>query len=376
MTCPPSLSHPYSRYGFVLLCLVIAGALFVVFFEHLPIEGTSLAIDWQGLWGAIAGGEIRYESSRGFRIPPWDALLILPLGFLSMRASWGLIAFITLLVLVVSVPRSRPRWLYWLAILLLVTSFPALRHSADGNFEALVIGGILLIVHGYTRQQPYLLAGGILLAVAKPQEVVLLVVVLAIYVLQTFPRQKLFRVAGALAVIVIPLMIWRGGEWLTAMLTIAQRGSIMDVSLAASLSRTEMFSPIVVNGLWLLFLGATLVISWKSDRTFSRDKAAMLVAASLLISPYAAGNSVLTVLAVGIIPLFLQRPLLAGLLILLFDNLYFWNADMLYHGSYYWTAILLLCWGLFAWRCLKSGSSSQVDAIQTGATEDAKVAFE
>ena len=69
-------------------------------------------------------------------------------------------AFITLLVLVVSVPRAEPRWMYWLGILLLATSFPALRHSADGSFEALVIGGILLSVAGYERRRPYLLAGG------------------------------------------------------------------------------------------------------------------------------------------------------------------------------------------------------------------------
>jgi hypothetical protein len=71
------------------------------------------------------------------------------------------------------------------------------------------------------------------------------------------------------------------------------------------------------------------------------------------------------VLAVGIIPLFLQRPLFGGMLIVLFDSLYFWNTDMLYHGSYYWTAILLLCWGIFGWRVLNNVSSFEVESKMT-----------
>jgi hypothetical protein len=341
-------------------CFVIAALLFIAFFEQIPVEGTMLAVDWNGLWGAIAGGEIRYENHRGFRLPPWDALLVLPLGLLPLRASWGLITFITMTVLVVSVPRTERRRLYWLSILLLVTSFPSLRHAADGNFEALVIGGVLLAVYGYQKQQPFILTAGVLLAVAKPQETVLLVAVIGIYVLQTFPRPVLLKTAGLLAVVVVPLMLWRGGDWITTMLEITQRGSIMDVSLMAALNRTTLLSSIGVGGVWLGFLVATLAIAWKSDRTFSREKAAMLVAASLLIAPYSAGNSVLTVLAVGVIPLFHKRRWLGLLLIALYDFPFVWNANLLYNWqSYYWTAVLLLCWGVLAWQVFAESRAAQ-----------------
>ncbi len=45
--------HPYAKYIFVTVCLVSAGALFVIFFEQIPVEGTSLALDWKGIWTAI-----------------------------------------------------------------------------------------------------------------------------------------------------------------------------------------------------------------------------------------------------------------------------------------------------------------------------------
>jgi DNA-binding transcriptional LysR family regulator len=76
----------------------------------------------------------------------------------------------------------------------------------------------------------------------------------------------------------------------------------------------------------------------------------MLIAASLLISPYAAGNSVLAVLAVGIIPLFQSRPRLEGLLIALIDLAFLPPRDW---QAYYATAILLLAWAVLAWRVVK-----------------------
>src|SRR5689334_16027220 len=126
--------------------IVLACALVISFFERWPIENTSLALDWHNLYGGLQGGVVRYDT--GMFIAPWSVPALLPLGFLSFRASWGMITFFTLAVLVVSVPRSRVGWIRIVSVLFLLTSFPTLRQIADGNFEGVIIAGALLIVYG------------------------------------------------------------------------------------------------------------------------------------------------------------------------------------------------------------------------------------
>ncbi len=154
-----------SKFSFPLtiLLLAIAITLFVFAFDQFPLEHTSLAIDWYAIYPAIKGGTLHYGGS-GLRNPPWAVLPILPLGLLSFRASWGLLNLLTFAVLVISVPRypSRKRWIA--GILLLISSFPALRHAADANFEGLVIGGILLLLYGYRQKNIWSTTAGYLLA--------------------------------------------------------------------------------------------------------------------------------------------------------------------------------------------------------------------
>ncbi len=335
-------------WAVLLVGLGAAALLFVAFFQQIPIEGTTLAMDWGGIWHAIQGGQPNYLAGEtGVRIPPWNLLLILPLGLLPMRAGWGALVFLTYVVLVLSVPRTPRRVLFFLSVFLLATSFLALRHAADGNFEAMVIAGALLCVHGYGRRNVYTLAAGILLVCAKPQESALLLLVLVFSVLRTWPHQEWLRLGGLLALVVVPGLLWKGGDWLTAVFGIYQRGSVMDISLWATLERVGIASVVVRAGIGMAFLVATLYLAWKSGPTFSRAKAAMLISASLLLAPYSAGNSILTVLAVGIIPLFQERPWVGGLLILLIDLPFLATREMLYWGQgYYWPAFLLLVWAL------------------------------
>ncbi len=77
----------------------------------------------------------------------------------------------------------------------------------------------------------------------------------------------------------------------------------------------------------------------------------MLIAASLLLAPYAAGDSVLTVLAIGIIPLFQARPRTGLILIAFVDLQYVLPRDFLFqYSAFYWTAMLITCLGIWAWR--------------------------
>src|SRR5258708_22894509 len=109
----------------------------------------------------------------------WSVTVVVPLGFLSLHAGWGMLALMTATVLVLSVPRRRSFGLYLLSIIALITSWPAIRQIVDGNFEVLVIAGALLVVYGYRRQRLVILAAGLLLATAKPQETWLMMLVLA-----------------------------------------------------------------------------------------------------------------------------------------------------------------------------------------------------
>src|SRR4030067_266764 len=84
----------------------------VWFFARIPIEATSLGWDWRGLWQGISGGRIVYGNATGLRIAPWSLVLILPLGWLSFRASWGMITLISIAPLGLSIPPTRNRWAF------------------------------------------------------------------------------------------------------------------------------------------------------------------------------------------------------------------------------------------------------------------------
>ncbi len=79
------------------------------------------------------------------------------------------------------------------------------------------MAGLLLILYAYQKQQPYVLAAGALLATAKPQGVYLLLIVLAVYMLQTFQLRVTLTAGAATLAIVIPSIVWGGAGWLAAL---------------------------------------------------------------------------------------------------------------------------------------------------------------
>lgn len=342
-------------YVLTTLVLLIGTALVASAFERLPIEGTSLAIDWGGLYQGLQGGHVIYGNATGLRIAPWAIPLVLPLGFLSFRSSWGVLTLFTIGVLVVSVPRPKGKTALWLvSLLLLVTSFSVLRHTADGNFEGLIIAGALLIVSGYRTQKPLVLALGLLMATAKVQESWAMVLATGFYVLMTWPLQLKIRLGIILAAVVIPCLVLFGPTWFGAMGEILERGSLVDISLGAALSRmgAPFWFTLIGDAILLIVTGLVVLVS---KRRMGRDKAAMLICVSMLLSPYAAGNSFLTVLAIGIIPLFQSRPLLGGLFIALVDLQYVIPRDILFWwGSYFWTAMLLAVWAVCAYSIYRA----------------------
>lgn len=344
-------SNKYVQVAIFVLAVLLSAFMLVRFFEQIPTEGTEtrLAIDLNHF--SIKDGHIIYHMDRGLRIAPWSVIPLLPLGFLSERAAWGMLVYINMIALILSVPHAEKKWHYWLAILLLVTSFPALRTSIDGNYEILITIGALLIVWGYNRHNPFILAFGILLITAKPQSAFLILLILTGYMLQAWPWDKIAISTGLVLLVVIPMFIYRGMDWLEAIRTNIGTGDIIDISLNAALVRTG----VVPEGIrWLIRISvgiAALYIVVVGNRNLNREKAGFLIATALLVGPYAAGNSTLSVFTVGVIPLFLTSPKIGGFLILMMNGMYLFRGDFRYNNeSYFLTTWLLLTWGILAWR--------------------------
>jgi hypothetical protein len=346
------------QWGIIGLALVISALIFVSFFERVPIEGTTFLIDFRAFWKSIENGNLVYYEAHGLRVPPWSVLFILPLGFVSLRTAWGLLVFASFVILVGSVPRIRPMGKYLASVLLLVVSFLTLRVMVDGNFEGLMVGGVVLMLAGFRKRNAFLLAIGMLLATFKPQAVFLLIFAVGVYLLVERDWRFIIKTTLITLAVMIPAMLWRGSDWLVALggeNFNAYTGNFLDISLAAAFNRSGLFAPIVGIVAQLPILLVTLALAWKTRTGLSREKAGMLMAASLLLAPYAAGNTTLTVLAIGVIPLFQKRPVPGLILILLTDAAFLINrAEFAPIVSYFWTAFVVLTWAMLAWHVYRA----------------------
>lgn len=364
------LSPPPAERALALGLFGLALVLVIYFFEQLPIEGTSLGLDWRKhFWPALAGGRLHYSDAvTTVRNPPWSLLLLVPLGLLSLRASWGVLTLVTLVILIVSVPRVEPRWRQWLGVLLLTASYPSLRHIADGNLEWMIIAGTLLILHGLPRRHLWITALGILLVTAKPQVVWMLLLALSWSLARTWPRADWLKLGGLLAVVVVPTLLWKGAEWWGAMVGIPEAGSILDVSLPAAANRLGLPPWVTWLSAALLFaVTFGLVLITRPELT--REKATVLICASMLLSLYTAGNSFLTVLAVGIVPFFVAGHWLGLALIVLADLPILASPAMLFnYSAYYTTALLLLTWAIFVWRVWQAAPRQEPMRDRTAAS--------
>lgn len=339
-------------YVLVAAALILAAAVFIITFQNLPTEGTRLGID--NIFYALDNWDIQYSPTGrdGLKNPPWSVLPLIPIGtLLELKAAWGLLVFLTIGITILSVPQFRPRWRYWLAVALTVISYPSLRNIADANLEGILIAGVLLVLAGFNRKSPWLLALGVLVATVKPQSVSLLLVVLAVYVLQTGTVRSWLTCGVITAAVVIPAMLWRGEAWLNSIRNQYQAGTIIDIGLTAALNRTGVVPPLLVTLAILAVLVITLAVAWFSRRELSHEKMGLLLAGSMLIAPYVAGNSMLAIIAFGMIPLFIAVPPVGIVLLLLVNFPFLWSRELVYdYSSYWWTLLLLTTWGILIWR--------------------------
>lgn len=343
--------NPVIKWTVVVAAFSFGAALFVWFFTQLNTDGNSFGIDL--IFYAFRDWNNRYDIVNGLRNPPWSVLVLVPFGaMLPDTVSWGLLAYATLIGLIVSVPSNQAKWRVYLFIVLIVTAFPTLRVVIDAQLEILVIGGILATVYGLRQQNPYILAVGSLFATAKPQAISMLMPLVSIYIymLLYWPRNTFLQAVGLVCAVVIPTMIWRGEDWIAAIRGTYQAGSLIDISLMAALNRLDMMPETLIYAILVGFFLLNLWIIWISDRTISREKAALLSAASMLLASYTAANSVLIILTVGILSL-MQRRFIIGFVVFMIGNSFFYfnrpeNAEWI---AYFWTTYVIGMWLLLAW---------------------------
>ncbi len=342
------------RFFVSIILILLACIVIYVGLRLLPLDQTSIAIDWKGIWLGLKGGKIHYGT--GIRNPPWSLLPVVPLGLLPYFESWLLISMVTLIVMVVSVPHSSKWYVRLSSAILLSTSFPAVRHLVDGNLEALIILGVLMLLSGYASHNPLISAFGFLLSSAKPQETWIFLLLITI---RTFSHWKVKEIIVYFAVIisiVIPTMLMYGSEWVSSFVGIPQMGSIMDSSLIASMGRLGIPSWGTFL-IWVVIFALTLFLYFMNRDCFSRIQAAFLVSASLLLSPYAAGNSLVTIVAIGIIPLLFKYPIGGCILMVSINLQYIFPSSFRYEwGATYGMVMFLLSWLILGLYMNKSKS--------------------
>ncbi len=353
-----------SQYLFAGACFIVAAILITLFLRNIPfdIDGSLFGIDWQHIWHSLQNGHIQFDD--WLRIAPWSVLVVLPLGFLSVRDSWSILTLLTLCVLILSVPRVRKsKWRFWLGMLLLVTSYVNLRELVDGNFEGLVIAGVLVFLYGYDHQDVLIAAAGALIMVTKPQDTWVLCLAAGWLMWKNWPRAKLMRFGLAVLAIVIPSMLWFGPAWIAAIAPLTNRDST-NISLKAITAQLNL-SSIWLIAAWVIVCGVTAWVIVRGKPTLGRTKIGFLMCASLMLAPYAEGNSFVTVLAIGIIPLFLTRPWHGALLVVLAD-LPFIIAPLtlLLHGQYYWLPLFLVTWVILGWVAYHSERHPEGDTLE------------
>lgn len=331
----------------LLLVALTLAVVFIFAFSAIPLENSALALDWSVFWQATHAFKLDYSSGLVFT-PPWGLVMLWPISWLPLTAGWGLLSLASLGVLVASASYSSLGRQRLLVALLLGLSYPAIRQIADGNIELLVIAGSLLLLCALPRQRPWLFAFGFLLCSAKIQESWLLLASAAWLAWRQWPRRYFWRMSAAVALPVVLLLGWRGAAWLQAMQQFPFAGTPIDASLQAVAGRAGLPS-----GALEMWVGVGLCALWvmrhASRNNLQPLSAGALLAAGLLLAPYAASNSVLTPLALAGSALLVARPVV-GLLVfaaayvpyLLMGNVE-WR---LMHESDYWAAVLLLILGL------------------------------
>lgn len=333
-------------WGRIFLYAVLIAITFLPFLlatNIVDLDNPAIAFDWRaGFHGAIWRENFGWGTV-AFQTPPWSVLFLLPFTALSFGLGWAAMMYITTIALVLAVPRrpSRNKWL--IGTLLLLTAHPVLRNFADVNLEGFLVAGMLISLYAFDQKKPYTLALGILIAGIKPQGVFLVFVIMGSYMLRTFHWRDIAKVVGVCGgVFAITMLIW-GEAWLMSLGRLP-----LGISLTATLADIGLSSvPITIIRTFVAIV--SLVVAYRGNPILDRSKVGLLIAASVLVAPYANGLSLVTSLAFGGIALFMNRPWL-GVFVFLAYNLPYLQAfgvdQFTIENTFYYMTIQLVLWGI------------------------------
>lgn len=329
----------------LIVALIVTALVLIERLERYDLRASPLAYDWEILWDATEGGHVRWDA--GMFSPPWAVIFVLPLSWLSLNTSWAIMTLLSLAALVLSVPRYAHWQHHLLGVALLFTSYSYRRYFVDINYEAISILAILALLLAYQRRWPVVFAVAGMISTIKPQITFLLVLAVGVYVLQVMPRAFTLQVITVVGAVVVLSVLWAGKPWLD---TLTTRPFDYGISLAVTGEQ------IGVPEAWLraaqaLIIAVTLAVAYAGNRELSRPKAGMLIAGSLLSAPFSNLHSMLPLLAIGVVPLALERPKVGLWLVLLFNVNYLdvfgltnWFDMYTGYGRELWTGVLVATW--------------------------------
>lgn len=347
----------------VLIGAFLAGAaLFGWAFRDVVLSPeSSIAIDWKlHIYPSIENGRLEYLGQLGAPYPPWTMFPIVPLGLLSDSQSWGVLIYLYACLFVMSIPFTAARWRSLLALVLVWTNYYTIRTLLDANLELLALFGALVLVAGYRQRQPLLTAIGVLFVLAKPQVAILIVFVVGVYMLRTWPIRDWLLTLGLCLAYMVPSLVFYGRDWLLKGALPGREwafeGSLPGVESHIGWVGTGVSvgygMPVSAVALYaLVIIAVTLWGAFRTPFYLTRSKAALLVCGSLLIAPYASNVSILTVFVLCVPALLMYNLPVAFLMILILNLPMFWRFGLfgLEGGDpprWAWNVLVLIAWAV------------------------------
>jgi hypothetical protein len=292
--------------------------------------------------------------------PPWSLAILYPFEQLPLKMTWGLMSFLLFTAVILWIPPFK-HWTRYLLFVIVPISYPTLRNYAEGNYEAILLWGLLIIYLAYQKRNPFLLAFGVLLATIKVQACFLLILLIPWYI-RDWEQKKQQQFYLVIAVWVIPIMALFGKMWIDSL------GYYSPEFGSFSLTTLELpwYLDYLIRG---ILIGFAL---YASQQHLTRATMSLLIVTSLIVSPYAGATTIVIVLAIGVVNLFSEGKWWWGfLLLILYQELYVFIGGDLISNHIYIVSLLLLTYAIFLWELLRENRLQIGEKLATNTSVNA-----
>lgn len=264
----------------------------------LPLRDYVFYVESARLWRR--GTALYTPEVRQFFYAPWSLLITVPLSYLpdelgrvllTLGSFGGLCWGVTAL--------SEPRDIR--SILLACTALPALAIIWLAQWDGIVLAGVGLCWVGYARRRPWLLGLGLAIVATKPNNVILLGLVLLTGVWRWPPRDLARVAAGPLAALLLSLL-FGGVEWPLRYIEYLRFQPPAGFNISLWQAPGAPVAPALVGG-----LGLAGLIWARLRRPLDAPLIGLTLCVSLLISPFVVPYHLVFTLP-GLAQLHARRP--------------------------------------------------------------------